>query len=1192
MRLKSLEIQGFKTFPDKTKLSFDSGFTAVVGPNGSGKSNISDAIRWVLGEQSTRSLRCDRMEELIFSGTQSRKPLGFAEVTLTIDNSERQLPFDNDTVAVTRRYYRSGESEYLLNRVSVRLRDINDLFMDTGLGRDGYSMIGQGKIDSIVGARSEDRREVFEEAAGISRFRYRKQESESRLAKAEDNLLRLRDILSELEERVEPLRIQSEKAQQYLEYAGEKRTLEIGLWLDTLEKSGRVLREQEDKLLIARQEQTQAEEEIARMDARMDAVYAESTRCAAKADETRQEIARLEEHAARKDGEVSVLENDIRHNGETIERIEKEISQSDESGQELDAQIQECVRRIEEAEQEILQEKEKTELCERELSELRLHMSETGGKAADYSREVADLTAQSTELRIRSSAAVTSMEELRLRQAAAEETLRDRKKRREELEKEKEEYSSMLSETDQKIQALGNTVQGYGLRLESRRQKAEDARRNMEKLHLDAEERARRARLLEELERNLEGFSQSVKAVMKEVGRGNLSGIRGPVSRLIRVPEKYAVAVEIALGPAMQNIVVDTEQNAKRAISLLKSRDSGRATFLPLSTIRGRLLQEKGLEECPGFVGIAGDLCQCEPEYTEILHSLLGRIAVAEDLDSAVAIARRFGYRFRVVTLDGQVVNAGGSLTGGSLGRNSGLLSRASEIERFRKEAAELRKREEQASAQFKTVQEEVSRTEAELSASRGELATAQEDRVRLETALKNHQQTLSGLQTEEERFQAELDGMAARLDDLQQVWSQAEEEQKKLACSIQDAQARLEEISGSRDEQNRRSDAITARLQEIRFRILGLRKDQDSLRASQCELERRRQDHAGRLEELRGEIQSIEAASALLTVRIDSRRKEAASLRQQAAEAGMAVEDLNRKRMELEKQTSELRVEQREKADYREKAGRELARLEERRINLQKEYDSIISRLWEEYELTRREAEEEGARIEDPQKAQRRLAELKNKIRALGPVNPGSVEEYKEVKERYDFLSGQIADVEKSREELRSLIGDLTRQMRELFIARFRLINENFGKTFRELFGGGEASLSLSDPEDILSCGIEIHVQPPGKIVRNLESLSGGEKALVAISLYFAIMRVNPPPFCVMDEIEAALDDVNVDRFAAYLRRMNPSTQFIVITHRRGTMEEADVLYGVTMQDEGISRLLELRAAELEQKLGMKGIR
>ncbi len=1192
MRLNSLEIQGFKTCPDKPTLSFDDGITAVVGPNGSGKSNISDAIRWVLGEQSTRSLRCDRMEELIFNGTPHRKAQGFAEVTLTIDNSERQLPFDNDTVAVTRRYYRSGESEYLLNKVNVRLRDINDLFMDTGLGRDGYSMVGQGKIDSIVAARSEDRREIFEEAAGISRYRYRKQESESRLQKAEDNLLRLQDILSELEERVEPLRIQSEKALQYLEFAGEKKTLEIGLWLHTLEKSGRVLREQDDKILLAQNDHSQAEEEITRIDGEIDKVYTESTRCTAKVDETRQEISRLEESATRKDGEVSVLENDIFHNKETVERLLKEIEQSSSSGEALDGQIEEKKLQIEEKSAEITKQEESVQDCERELSELRLHMSETGGKIADYSRELSALTSRSTEARIQVSAAATSMEEIRFRQENIQESLAERRSRREKALEEQREYKDMLADTEAKIGALGNAVQGYEMRLESRRRKVEDNRKKVEKLHLDAEERSRRAHLLEELERNLEGFSQSVKVVMREVKRGSLSGIRGPVSRLIQTPEEYAVAIEIALGPAMQNIVVETEQDAKRAIQLLKQRDSGRATFLPLSTIRGRVLEEKGLEECPGFVGIAGELCRCEPEYTGILHSLLGRIAVAEDLDSAVAIARRFGYRFRIVTLDGQVVNAGGSLTGGSLNRNSGLLSRTSEIERFRKEAEELRKKEEEASELLKTAREEVAREEASLSASRGELSTAQEDKVRLEAVLRNLEDSFLNLDKDEKALAEESAAGEARLSELSAQKSKGEEAIAVFTASMEDLQAKLSEISGSRDEQNRQSDAIAGRMQEIRMGILSLEKDRDSLLAAVEDLERRKQDHAGRTQELRSEIQAVEAATVLLGVRIDNLKKEADALRQEAKNKGDSIEELNRRRMELEKETAELRVKQREASDQREKAGHELARLEERRDNLQKEYDAIISRLWEEYELTRREAEEIGAKIEDPSKAQKRLGELKNKIRALGPVNPGSVEEYKEVKERYDFLKAQIEDVEKSREELRNMISDLTRQMRELFITRFRMINENFGKTFKELFGGGEAEISLSDPENILTCGIEIHVQPPGKIVHNLESLSGGEKALVAISLYFAIMRVNPPPFCVMDEIEAALDDVNVDRFANYLRRMNRNTQFIVITHRRGTMEEADVLYGVTMQDEGISSLLELRTAEVEQKLGISASR
>lgn len=1189
MLLKSLEIQGFKTFPDKTTLSFDKGITVVVGPNGSGKSNISDAVRWVLGEQSTRVLRCTKMEDVIFNGTPVRKAQGFAEVTLNIDNTLRQLPFEGDSVAITRRYYRSGDSEYLINKAAVRLKDINELFMDTGLGRDGYSIIGQGKIDSIVAARSEDRREIFEEAAGISRFRYRKEESERKLNQAQENLLRLNDILAELESRVGPLKEQAEKAKKYLEWAGEKRTLEIGLWLNTLEKSGQILREHEDKILIARNQHEASERELDDIDRQIEENYRKSGECTARVDEIRQQVAELEESAAKKDGEASVLQNDILHHNENIERIRREIEQSNLSGQDMDRDILEKNRQIEEKSQYINDQTAQAKKFEEQIEQIRKNMSDTAEKIDDCTRQIAELTAQATEAKVAKMTAVSSIAEIQLRISQIAESVRSKKLQAEKLQAAEEEAKKKLAEADERIHALSNSVKGYEMRLATRRKRMEDLKKQSDALHLDAQEHSRRAHLLEELERNLEGFSQSVKVIMKEARRGTISGIHGPVSRLIKVPQQYAVAIETALGAAMQNIVVGNEQDAKRAIQLLKQRDSGRATFLPLSTIRGRELQETGLKECPGYIGTAGSLCGCDEKYKGILNSLLGRIAVAEDLDSAVAIAKRYGYRFRIVTLDGQVVNAGGSLTGGSLAKNAGLLSRASEIERMKAQAAELQAKAQEAAAALKSAAEEVSAAEASLSASKGELATAQEERFKMDAERGRMAADLAAVRNDLQTLQEEEKAATLRLNGQREAQTAAQEREEEISRKQAALQAELDKISGSRSGLNQTADELNARLQEIRMACLSAEKDVESLRAAIADIERRKLDHAGRAQSLKEEIKAAQEECVKLRGQIESLRQEAQNMRETAKKCSGQIEELNAKRMEYERLSVELRAKEHEKSAEKEKIGHELARLEERKENLQKEYDEIISRLWEEYELTRREAEEVGAKIENPLQAQKRLNELKGKIKALGTVNVGAVEEYKEVSERYEFMKAQIADVEKSREELKKLIGDLTHQMHELFLARFKQINENFKGTFRELFGGGNAELSLCDPEDILNTGIDISVQPPGKIITHLESLSGGEKALVAIALYFAIMKVNPPPFCVLDEIEAALDDVNVNRFAAYLRRMTKNTQFIAITHRRGTMEEADVLYGVTMQDEGISKLLELRISEIEAKLGMK---
>ena len=1181
MILKSLELQGFKTFPDKTTLTFERGITSVVGPNGSGKSNISDAMRWVLGEQSLRTLRCSKMEDVIFGGTPQRKALGFAEVTLTIDNSDRRLDFDNDTVAITRRYYRSGESEYLINKATVRLKDINELFMDTGLGRDGYSIIGQGKIDAIVAARSEDRREIFEEAAGISRYRYRKEESERRLNKAEENLVRLRDILSELEDRVEPLRVQAEKAEQFIAYDQEKKGLEIGIWLETLERSAKVLREHQEKIDLAQAQRQEIEEELQQLEAQIEENYRETNRCTALMEEARSRAAAFDEQAVRAEGEVGLLQNDLAHNAQDKARLEEQAAAALRSGEDTDREIAQKREEIAAKEQQLAESRDKLLSFSQRLEELRKGADEATRRLEEAAAARAELGAALAEERIQLTSAQSTMAEIRLRAGAVDGSVAQAQERQAAARAEGEELAQMLQDTQNAIAGLENAVKGHELRLESRQKRAQAAKEELDRITLDAREQQRRARLLEDLERNLEGFAQSVKAVMKEAGRGILQGVCGPVTQLLKTPKEYAVALETALGGAMQNIVVETEQDAKAAIRLLQQRDLGRATFLPLTTIRGTVLDQREMEEMPGFVGIASRLCQCEEKYAGIRDSLLGRVAVAEDLDSAVAIAKRMKYRFRIVSLDGQVVNAGGSLTGGSKAKNSGLLSRAAEIQRVREKAAGLEQKAAQAAALYKERQEELAACTAELDAAKGELSALQEERIKVQAEAARAAKELENAAKELENLERERSDSQGRLSEMEALQAQSQEKIAALEQQLSQAQAQSQTLTGDREEQLARCEDIAQTIQEIRLHQFSAEKDRDALAAAVQELEARKRDSGQAAQRFAQEGAALEARAQELQAGIARCQEQVKSLRAQAAAQRAGVEETAQKRTALERQAGELRSREREATERRENAGREVARLQERAENLQKEYDSIISKLWEEYELTRREAEEQAQPIQDLPAAQRRLSELKNKIKALGAVNVGAVVEYQEVSQRYQFLKAQVEDVEKSKKELLDLIDDLTKHMREQFTQRFAQVNQNFGSIFRELFGGGAAELTFTDDSDVLRSGIEIKVQPPGKIVTHIESLSGGEKALVAISIYFAIMRVNPPPFCVLDEIEAALDDVNVTRYAQYLRRMSGATQFITITHRRGTMEGSDMLYGVTMQDQGVSKLLALRTEE-----------
>ena len=1189
MKLKSLEVQGFKTFPDKTKLDFTNGITAVVGPNGSGKSNISDAIRWVLGEQSAKSLRCSKMEDVIFNGTQQRKKTGYAQVTLSIDNSDRTLGFDGDEVAVTRRFYRSGNSEYLINNTNVRLQDIHELFMDTGLGRDGYSMIGQGKIDSIVSSKSEDRREIFEEAAGISRFRYKKAEAERRLDKTEDNLVRLRDILTELEGRVGPLKIQSEKAKAYLSYAEEKRGLEIALWLKTLDKSALQLREQEDKLAVANAQHGDIEKALEDIQTETEQIYIKQSGFSARLDDIRHEISSTDEKASACRSEISVLKNDILHNEHTIERINADIAQTEQSGKSIGREIEQKEKLIKEHEMKLSEKNSEFEKHTKTLDSLRSDESRSGERLDEINEIISQLSEKASDEKVKYMTSLASQDELTGRADALINNVKARESQIETLGGIIQDYEKMLKDCNENHEMVNAAVLERESIIGKKQDECEEIKSKVDKLSLDSEQLFRKAKMLEELERNLEGFTHSVKIVMREAKKGTLNGIRGPVSRVITTPSEYSVAVEIALGAAMQNIVTETDNDAKTAIAYLKSHDGGRATFLPMSTIKGREFNEQGLESCQGFVGIASQLCSCEDCYKGILSNLLGRIVIADNLDNAVVIAKKYSYRFRIVTLDGQVVNAGGSLTGGSLARNTGLLGRAAEIEKIRAQAREISLIAERETELWQESRRELSSELQKLEEGRRELVRINEDRIKIEAETKARrtevdtiEQALKEARREQENYENKLAGLTETMNSARS--------QYELYCEeIRKNEELVQVLSGSRSEYIRKREGLSEKIQELRIDILAIEKDISAARTEIENARLRSESAEERVAQSRRESEMLKEKNKEITLRISELENQNKELTERSASLGKEIEKLNMERMELEKRSSQLRRDEREKTSEREKIGGELARLEERRANIQKQYDEIVEKLWEEYELTKREAESTAIEISDLGKAQRRLAELKQKIRSLGSVNVSAIEEYKEVSERYEFLKVQIGDVEKSRSELIKLIGELTKQMREIFIERFDMINRNFSETFVELFGGGKASLSLSDPENILTTGIDISVEPPGKIVAHIELLSGGEKALVAIALYFAIMKVSPSPFCVMDEIEAALDDVNVYRFASYLRRMNDKTQFICITHRRGTMEEADVLYGVTMQDRGISKLLELRASEIEQKLGIK---
>lgn len=1188
MILKALEMQGFKSFPDKTVLEFNKGITAVVGPNGSGKSNISDAVRWVLGEQSTKTLRGSKMEDVIFSGTDVRKAKGFAEVTLRLDNTDRSLNKDSDEVSVTRRYYRSGDSEYLVNGESARLRDVNELFMDTGLGRDGYSIVGQGKIADMVSPKASERRDMLEEAAGISHFRYRRGDAIKRLAQAEENLVRLRDILSELESRVGPLKAQSEKAQKFIVLAGERKNLEIGIWLNTIDKTGEKMRDQEHKIEIAEASHKEAQDELSKIGEMIDKAADGTRDINIKLEEIRNSASGFEEKLSDIDSQIKVAENSILHNNETIERINRDKAAENETEQNIDAAVSAARECIQKAEEQIADATRQMDELSKQEETYRLSSSEFSDRAAALSGEISALSVRLADCRVTAETANSSIEEIRSRISAIDESMGTRKDDYDALLKRKADAEASLKEIQDEIVSAKNAIDGYTLRFENRGKKADSVKLAIDEKQRELHKGQDRVRLLEDLEKNMEGYFGAVKAVMKESGRGALRGIYGPVSQLITVKDKYSAAIETALGAAVQNIVVDNETDAKRAMGFLKEHRAGRATFLPITAIKGRVLSEQGLDDQYGFVSIASDLVSYDNKYSEIIRWLLGRTAVAEDIDSAIAIAKKYSYRFRIVTLDGQVINAGGSMTGGSRVQNAGILSRGNEIERLKGSLASMQKELDGMLSDYKLLSEDASAAKAELEGAEGDLLRAKEENIRCEGELKLASDKLTSVSSGVKELLEEKETLEKRIESVSSGAEAARSQIDELKETLENKEKELESITGDSKTLQKNREEVASKAAEIRLRIVSLQKDVEANTDEITRLKNRKTGHLDRLSELDGEIREIEEKNGELRALTERLSADEKALKANHGDAQNQINELISQRDELEKQANDLRLHERAKSEERERLSGDIARLEERKIAMRNEYDNLTSKIYDEYQLTRREAAALEIEIDDYSLAAKRLAEIKSQIRALGSVNVSAIEEYKEVSERYEFLSGQINDVETSRAELNKMIDDLTGKMAEQFREQFNRINSCFGQTFIELFGGGKAELRLEDERDVLGSDIEIKVQPPGKNVQNINLLSGGEKGLSAIALLFAILKVTPAPFCIFDEVEAALDDVNVSRYAQYVRRMTKNTQFILITHRRGTMEEADVLYGVTMQEKGVSKLLELKTAEMAKKLGL----
>lgn len=1189
MYLKALELQGFKSFADKTTIHFDGNITAIVGPNGSGKSNISDAIRWVLGEQSTKTLRGSKMEDVIFGGTQKRAQVGYAEASLVFDNSDGALSYDSGEVMVTRRYFRSGESEYFINRQQARLRDVLELFMDTGIGKEGYSNIGQGKIDEILALKSTDRREVFEEAAGISKYRHRKEETERKLQATEENLLRIGDKISELELQIGPLKLQAEKAEKYLAFKEELSGTEIALWLDSLSKISSGSQKAEEEHLSATFILGQEKETEEKLYSKEDMLSADLLALDGKIENARTLLSEKKDVIQNMNANLLVLEKEIENRTENVRRILADVNSQRSISDSIQVQISDAQQAVVELDKGMKELEAEFGLLETQAQSAR----ESGFSGKETLFDLQNRLAEISEAVTKNKSQKEHLTELLAEKSERAEHLK------EECEKAKKKLSEIRELNDlaqerqrderDKAEAAENSLNGYRIRASQAEEKIKNVRTEQQQLEVSYQTANGKLSILKAMERDMEGFHKPVKSVMHQAEIGALKGIHGPVASLLRSEPEYALAVETALSSSQQSIVVDTENSGKAAMLFLKSGSLGRATFLPLSVMKGNNLKESGLEECDGFVGIASELVSYDRRYQNVVMYLLGRTVIAEDIDYALSIARRFGNRFKIVTLDGQVLNPGGSMTGGSAAQGTGIISRKNEIDVLQKEIGGIKGKAEEKVQVMEQLNRKYSEAAYHIEIMQSELRMHEDELLKIEKEIENYSaiaETVSSALEEDTNELRQLDGVSEQLKSKEESLAR---ESAQLILEKEKAESDYSELSMTVEKASEEARKFELELSTLRERFASLQSQKKSILDSIDnyhriigDMSRDKLQKEDVIERYRQEIVAYEKDKVALSQALGNGEKE-------AGQAELALQLLLKKRSDCD---SERVIVSRSAREITQKIAvleSECYRLEQKRRSYESEEQSIIEKLWDNYSLTPSSAIDRASSIESVTAAQKKINDLKRKINALGTPNIGAIEEFNRLNERYSYLSSQKSDVESAKSELVSVLRSITKEMTTIFTCEFERINHYFSETFVEMFNGGNASLVLEDPDSPLDCGIEIKVQPPGKQLKTITLLSGGEKAFVAIALYFAILKVRPTPFCMLDEIDAALDDRNVERFSRYLRSLSRNTQFIVITHRRGTMEEADSLYGVTMQEQGISRMLHLNLDELSRQLGIE---
>lgn len=1179
MYLKRLELQGFKSFADKTILEFMPGITSVIGPNGSGKSNISDSIRWVLGEQSMKSLRGAKSLDIIFAGTQNRKSLGFAEASLVFNNEDGTLPIEYTEVTVTRKIYRSGETGYFINKVPCRLKDVLELFMDTGIGKDGYSIIGQGKIDEILSNKSEDRRNIFEEAAGIVKYRTRKQESEKKLEHAKLNLLRINDILSEIEVNIEPLKQQAEKAKKYLNLKEELKNIEIGLFLYNIEKYKINLEEIIKDEEIYNSQTKEEEEKLERikqlkeeLKIQIDEIINQIEERSNIGFESQKEIEKL-------NSDISVANTRISNNKENTIRFEKEIEELDKKIAELKEEINQKLQKKENLKQN--REKFAKELKEKqkELTKLTEKLSAKELEIEKNKQKVEENTDKKYELQAENNTQNINFDNYEKRQRQIKSELTSYISELNSTRLSREEISKEFYEIESKKNKVVKLLEDMNKQREEADIKIKDYDKEINQFLNEARIKESRLKFLIETEKEKEGYIKSVKELLKaceeikELGKG----MHGVLANIIDVPQEYQTAIEMCLGASLQNIVTDTEQDAKKLVEHLRKNNLGRASFLPISSVKGKKIDKVKIKE-KGYIGIASDLITFDKKYEQVILNLLGRTVIVDNMETAITVAKQNGYSFRIITLEGDLINPSGAITGGSVAKKTvNLLGRGKEIEKLQIELnnlkikiEKLQKEKQNYKASIETILEEATSLEKELQEIDITYATEKQKVISIEENINKIENRINKLKEEQQSIESQKEETKNKKQEINKQLENITEETEKLSKIIQ-------EYAELNKDNQKYIDDLNFDITNLKISVSSFDESEISIEEMQERITQDIETTNKSIENKRSQIKEMESDNLKLEQSIFEIKEKINNFKEQVKNSASEIEELKQTRIEKNKKLETQEEEISSKFKTIEELKEQIVKIDVKKTKLEEDIQLIIEKMWEEYELTPNNVVA-YKKPENVAQTQKDVNQLRTKIRELGSVNVDSIEEYKIMKERYDFMSEQRLDLENTRSKLRKIIADMTETMKEQFKKQFEKINYNFSQVFKELFGGGKASLKLEDDTNILDCGIEITVQPPGKKLQNMMLLSGGEKAFTAIALLFAILKINPAPFCVLDEIEAALDDVNVYRFAEYLKKFSADTQFLVITHRKGTMEVADTVYGVTMEENGISKLLSMK--------------